>query len=287
MDAYSSLLADHCLRWPFNEQDSLRKPLSDFNIDNLPEKIMLAAGKILQTKKALNARCNLVIFIVSDKGRFVLKIADGAYRCAQLEFEYNLTCALNASPLNPLIAEPVAFHREASRAFLLQTYIDADPLDTNQLNNESTVKLVARLLRSIHRVPIQAKSYSATLSTQLDLAELSMKRGLLDLEEFTEYDSPEKVLAQLRRNKPDRGHVVVLHGDYRPKNILVAKDKIAGLVDWGLAMSGDPYYDLAIILWCIKDSELKRVFMQEYAPNMSFDQKRLEYFDLLSKFLNV
>lgn len=57
-----------------------------------------------------------------------------------------------------------------------------------------------------------------------------------------------------------RGETVWVHGDFFPWNVLVDTDwNLSGVIDWGLASSGDPACDLAIA-WTCFDGESRRVF---------------------------
>ena len=110
--------------------------------------------------------------------------------------------------------------------------------------------------------------------------------GRLDLDEFVKGDKtfePKDVLIYLKENKP-KANFCLLHGDYRPKNMLI-KDDVLYILDWGLSFDGDPYYDLAIIKWYFSAEEFDK-FIKYYGINQ-LDKQRLEYNEWLSAFLNV
>jgi aminoglycoside phosphotransferase len=46
---------------------------------------------------------------------------------------------------------------------------------------------------------------------------------------------------------------VVLHGDFHPGNLLVAKEKVVALLDWESCAIGDPRIDLATMYSCLKN----------------------------------
>jgi len=61
----------------------------------------------------------------------------------------------------------------------------------------------------------------------------------------------ERGLATLRRlapDLPDRRRMI--HSDLLARNVLVAGDRISGVLDWGSARFGDPLYDAAWLLYC-------------------------------------
>jgi aminoglycoside phosphotransferase len=127
--------------------------------------------------------------------------------------------------------------------------------------------------------------YGGILDRQLRLAERNMRDGLLDPGEFAGCGRPAEVLVRLERERPAAGRVVLLHGDFRPKNFLWRGDRPTSLVDWGLALPGDPHYDVAVLRWYIRDDALWQRFAGGYG--LRLDPGLLEYYDLLSKFLNV
>jgi aminoglycoside phosphotransferase (APT) family kinase protein len=110
---------------------------------------------------------------------------------------------------------------------------------------------------------------------------------VLDPKEFEGVGVPAAVLKALQTTQPTDGQVVLLHGDYRPKNILIHDGQVVGLVDWGLAMPGDAHYDLAMLLWYLKDEALRTLFLNEYGQGKPILSHRLDYYERLAKFLNV
>jgi aminoglycoside phosphotransferase (APT) family kinase protein len=73
-----------------------------------------------------------------------------------------------------------------------------------------------------------------------------LDRWAADLEQVRLEPLPEMVLAEawLRRNAPASGDVVLVHGDYKPGNALIADDRITAVLDWETAHLGDPLEDL-------------------------------------------
>ncbi|HZB42723.1 MAG TPA: phosphotransferase family protein [Ilumatobacter sp.] len=60
----------------------------------------------------------------------------------------------------------------------------------------------------------------------------------------------ELALRWLDQHRPAAGHPVIVHGDFRLGNFVVADDGLAAVLDWELAHVGDPLEDLAWL--CIK-----------------------------------
>jgi aminoglycoside 3'-phosphotransferase-2 len=198
-----------------------------------------------------------VVLIKGGRGLFVLKVANSLYRTRQLQYEYEIMRGLAKVDSSLPTAEPLILIQEGGYTFLLQSCIEGYPRTDAQLNNSDGMVAVARLLGTIHEHRFTQFDYSDILDRQLRLAERNMQYALLDPEEFEECGSPASTLGRLKQSKPTVGEVVLLHGDYRPKNILWKESYISGIIDWGLAMPGDTHYDLAIMLWYIKDNELK------------------------------
>jgi aminoglycoside phosphotransferase len=266
-------------------------PALDFGPDSLPPPITEITGKANSLEPLGWARSSLAILVGSARGQFVLKVGGNSYRAWQLGYEDRIMRGLAAAGSKLPLAEPLCFTEADGHAFLLQSRLAGRPLgpdqtgEPDQLSEPDQVTSAARLLRDVHAQWPGPFGYTEVLDRQLRLAGRNMRDGLLDPEEFSECGSPASTLRWLRQHKPAAGKVVLLHGDYRPKNILGEGNQARGLVDWGLAMPGDAHYDLAIMLWYIRDKNLRDRFIGEYGQTP--DPAALNYYDLLGKFLNV
>lgn len=60
----------------------------------------------------------------------------------------------------------------------------------------------------------------------------------------------ELALRWLRRHRPPSGGDVLVHGDFRNGNLMIAPDGVRGVLDWELTHRGDPYEDLGWL--CVK-----------------------------------
>lgn len=107
---------------------------------------------------------------------------------------------------------------------------------------------LADALAAIHRLDAKVvdalpRSHAASADParrELDLQEASLRRG-------ANLASPEMRLAAawLRANLPGApAREVLVHGDFRPANVLVAQGKITAVLDWELAHRGDPAEDI-------------------------------------------
>jgi aminoglycoside phosphotransferase len=258
--------------------------------EGLPGRIVEALGvevfgTVHEVRRLGLARSNLVLLIEGDRGRFVVKVADDPYRAWQLGYEHDIMRGLAEAGGGLPLARPLALAEEDGYTFLLQSWAGGSPGRDDSLGPPARVTAAARLLRAIHAHPLEPLDCQEILDRQLRLARHNMDAGLLDPGEFAECGSPVSTLRWLERARPPRGRAVLLHGDYRPKNILWQADLVTGVVDWGLALPGDPHYDLAVMRWYIRDDDLWQRFATAYGHPC--DPARLRYYDLLSKFLNV
>ncbi|WP_254861755.1 phosphotransferase family protein [Halovivax gelatinilyticus] len=66
-----------------------------------------------------------------------------------------------------------------------------------------------------------------------------------------------RVADWLRANAPTDATTALVHGDYRPANLLVSDDRpeIAGVLDWETAFLGDPLVELGYLLLRFRDAD--------------------------------
>ena len=125
------------------------------------------------------------------------------------------------------------------------------------------------------------------LNEQLKRAEQNMRNGLLDREEFIikgVQENQEEILNKLKNQWPKNTNANFLHGDFRPKNIILSNNNYY-VLDFGLSHIGDYYYDLSIFLYYLNEEE-KQMFLKEYGIE-NLDKEKLQYYEYLSKYLNV
>ena len=242
------------------------------------KQVLDITGKILIKEKKDEGLCNEVYFVNAENGKFILKIAHGKIRQDELEKEYRIITELKDNIKLPQI---YLYMKEKDCSFFVMQYIEG--LKPKTFTDE-ILRQMAKVLNTIHKT--QKTNEYVNFDYLLNIAEQNMIENRLDLDEFVREDKtyePKQVLEYLRDNKP-QVNACLLHGDYRPKNMLV-NDNYLYILDWGLSFIGDPYYDLAIIKWYFTDEEFAK-FVKYYGIE-KLDVKRLEYNEWLSAFLNV
>jgi aminoglycoside phosphotransferase (APT) family kinase protein len=75
-------------------------------------------------------------------------------------------------------------------------------------------------------------------------AELDHWEAVLRRDQPEAYPELELALQQLHRAPPRAEERVLVHGDFKPGNVLLEGDRIVALLDWELAHLGDPMEDL-------------------------------------------
>lgn len=154
----------------------------------------------------------------------------------------------------------------------------------NELERSHVWISVGEVLSNLHNLHQESDVVHTWINNQLIIAEVNMEKGLLDSEEFNEMCS-EEMLSWLIHNKPLRESLCLTHGYFRTKNIIIDDFKCRA-IDWGFVDIGDPYYDLAIIDYYFKSHADRDSFYSGYAAN-KYDKELIEYYDRLSKFINV
>ncbi|GAC1327224.1 MAG: phosphotransferase family protein [Candidatus Dormibacteria bacterium] len=76
------------------------------------------------------------------------------------------------------------------------------------------------------------------------LAELDQWEAVLRADQREAYPEIELAIQWLRTSPPEATTTVLVHGDYKPGNILLEGTRVGALLDWELAHLGDPMEDL-------------------------------------------
>ncbi len=241
-------------------------------------KILDLTGKIITKEKKEEALCNEVYFVNAEKGKFIIKIAQGKIRQNELDKEFNIISQLKSKICLP---EIYLYEQAEEYSYFIMKYIEGSK---PKQFTDKVLQQMAESLKNIHQVNLTDSFVD--YESILNIAEQNMIENRLDLDEFIKDDTthePKDVFVYLKENKT-QVKACLLHGDYRPKNMLIEGDNLY-ILDWGLSFVGDPYYDLAIIKWYFTNEEFDK-FVKYYGIE-KLDAQRLEYNEWLSAFLNV
>lgn len=159
---------------------------------------------------------------------------------------------------------PVAFCADESvigDSFLITTYLDGAtvPLGTDLPGRFRTPKARARVaadligtLAEIHALKVDP--FDEFLYRRRPLEQVARASERLDVATSVtgrEFPALRSVERWLRENAPSNGPTALVHGDYRPGNVLFDGDdtpEITGVLDWETAMVGDPLTELGYLL---------------------------------------
>jgi aminoglycoside phosphotransferase (APT) family kinase protein len=167
-----------------------------------------------------------------------------------------------------------------STPYLVATYIEGK-MDFTPADPEDYARQMAAHLAQIHSIDGAGVDLSF-LSPQPD--ELSGIIGLPPIKsDLTFYE--EHIRAALESAWPKLKHnpPALLHGDFWPGNILWQGERLAGVIDWEDAHTGDPLSDLAIsrldLLWILGPHAMQ-AFTLHYRSMRSLDTANLPFWDL-------
>jgi aminoglycoside phosphotransferase (APT) family kinase protein len=121
-------------------------------------------------------------------------------------------------------------------------YLRADP-DTGRAR---TLDL-ARALAELHAAPVPAPAGDQSRGTRFRLAQFQLEQWREQFEEARRepYPALSWLFDWLAGRAPEPARPVLVHGDFRPGNVLFAGDRITGILDWEMAHPGDPGEDIA------------------------------------------
>jgi aminoglycoside phosphotransferase (APT) family kinase protein len=106
---------------------------------------------------------------------------------------------------------------------------------------------LADRLADIHLLDWQACGLGATLESpgrDAAVAALALWEGELRRVQLEPEPELELVIAWLRRNAPKSRVTTLVHGDFKPGNVLLQDDTVSLVLDWETAHLGDPLEDL-------------------------------------------
>lgn len=183
-------------------------------------------------------------------------------------------------------------HRLPSSAGCTRVLLEAlpgRPAHHARLPESRRIELLAEALQAVHAVPIADCPFRNTLERELAGAERRLRGGSLDIESFvaaTKGITPAQALEQLHANKSLIKETVFTHGDYCLPNVMIAKNRLSGVIDWGIAGVADPHRDFMAISESIAfnlGNKWVDRFFDFYGAGPP-DQDRIRYYTLLDRF---
>ena len=210
---------------------------------------------------------NLVLWISTEDGGepYVLRCPNKLRHTElfnDLDREYHLMERLQSTSI--ATPEPVLFCEDESilgDAFFLTTHLDGDPfpwsedLPERYRNPDARERIGVRLIETlaeIHSLPVEPFEDVCDHDTPLDMVEQASAR--LDVAtSVTGQEVPglRSVEEWLRDNAPSASETRLVHGDYRPGNVLFDgqdRPEVTGVLDWEAALVGDPLTELGYFL---------------------------------------
>lgn len=125
---------------------------------------------------------------------------------------------------------------------------DADPLNLGETTRLQIARALPVLLAGIHTVDVKGLGLDAILpglSEDPARRELDHWVGQLDKVELEPHPALRVVIGWLRRHLPaPPERISLVHGDFRPANMLIEGNQLSAILDWELAHLGDAHDDL-------------------------------------------
>ncbi len=282
IEARYKIMSSDLIRRYSNEQAS---------IDEIGYIFKYEFNKANKIEELTGGRVSSVYRINFDGHDKVVKFSKGVYRITELKREAEvLSHIINQGYMN-IVPKVDSFIILDKIAYIVEDYFNGNTVREELRvveNVQERLKIweeIGKILSSIHMLCQDKDEKSEWLMGQLNLARINMENNLLDYEEFKD-QAPKNMLKLLISKKPKRNQVCLLHGDFRTKNIMINKESKCKVIDRGFVDIGDPYYDLAIIDYYFKDDLDRKSFYRGYTCNQ-YDKDLIEFYDRLSKFINV
>ncbi|HPS69653.1 MAG TPA: phosphotransferase [Candidatus Cryosericum sp.] len=273
--------------------DRLRPMGLDASTVHVPEAVTEAVGHVDAWQGSYHGRSGLILAGRTQAGRqVVLKVVRGAYRMQELAHEYTVLEALGGTSVP--VPGALAHAQKRPLGFLAMEQAagrsSADVLReaSERGDREQVAAMMGGLLSSLHHQSVAAVSWNDCIDGQLATAERHLRERVMSRAEFRAKGiagDPAACLGQLKATRPAPGPVVLLHGDFRPRNVFMDGGRVTAVLDWSMADLGDPCTDIATMFGYL-DGAAQRVFLNAYGLE-TIDPARLEWFRTLAIFLTV
>jgi len=174
---------------------------------------------------------------------------------------------------------------------------DTDPLGLGEAGRIQLAAALPALLAEVHRVDAQEAGLADILadpSGDPAASELHRWTAELDAVELEPHPALRATISWLHRHRPaPPTRMCLIHGDFRPANVLVDGGAVSALLDWELAHLGDPHDDLGWYTCSLYQLEhflekrwTRDDFLGEWsrATGIDIDYDRLHFWQVMSTF---
>jgi aminoglycoside phosphotransferase (APT) family kinase protein len=174
---------------------------------------------------------------------------------------------------------------------------DTDPLKLGEPGRLRLAEALPGLLASVHRVDPHRLGLTAVLPPAGDnpaRGELARWIGTLDATELEPQPALRATASWLAQHLPAAPErITLVHGDFRPANILIDNGGVSALLDWELAHLGDPHDDLGwytcsvyrrehFLAGSFEPDDFLRAWSRE--TDIAVDLQRLHFWQVMSTF---
>lgn len=186
------------------------------------------------------------------------------------------------------VPEVLDFGGDAEQEWLLTSGLPGRHITNDQLRErtEVIVPLLAQAMRRFHDTPRDDCPFDFRTDTALEVVRGRVAGGLFDRDRgldpvFFPGLTPEAAVERLERIRPAADDLVLCHGDFCPPNVLVADDRVVGVVDLCDLGVADRWRDLAICPWAFPQlgPEAEELFYRSYGVDP--DPDRIAFHRLL------
>ncbi|WP_137283289.1 phosphotransferase family protein [Halorussus salinisoli] len=240
---------------------------ADIDIAELESYLSEELGVVVTGTEVVHDGLNLSIAISTEEdGRaYVLRRPNKLRHTEsfnELKQEYRVMQRLRDTAVNA--PEPVLVRDDDSvvgDSFLVMTYLDGETVPLGSDLPERFRDAPARGSVATLLIDTLAEIHSLDVARFTDVCERrtvgeQVARVIDQLDEATRVTGHEppvlwEVADWLRQNVPSDSNTTLVHGDYRPSNVLFAgadRPEISGVLDWETAFLGDPLTELGYLL---------------------------------------
>ena len=260
---------------------------TDYDTETLHSYLSAELGVEVVGSEVVHEALNLTIVISTEQSEraFVLrrpyKLRHVGY-INDLEREYHVMERLEATPVPTPV--PMVFCEDEAiigDQFFVMLYLEGDavPLGSDlpeRFQNEQSRAVVAielvDTLAAIHSLEVEPFEGICRRQTPREQVAANLER-LDQAMDVTGHEPPgiRATGAWLLENAPSNPGTTLVHGDFRPGNVLFAtagEPEITGVLDWETATVGDPLTDLGYLLLRWRDDD---------DPALSFDDLEARY----------